>query len=343
MASCLGLYVQDNLIKYAKISKEMDRIKVENYGVKFYEDNLEKTINQIVDETFSFKTPISINLANEKYTKAEVFALLSDSDQKRSIKTEFEYFCNETGKNRLALEYRSILSNARKDDDKRKVLYSFAEKGDIAERIQLLDNYRMANLSPEAFAIETIQEDKNCIIINLEDRTEVTTVENGFVTNVDIIQDGMNEIIKAIAEKENSISKAYEICKNTTLYTATSQNLQTESNEYLDVIVPIVFRISEELKKIINKEDKNIEKIYITGMGAIINNIDLYFQENFLDYKCEILTPYFVDRTSLKINIKDYIEVNSAMAMAMQVLEKKNKGVNFCNSKQELWEQIKQT
>ena len=58
MASCLGLYIENNLIKYAKVSKNNDLLKVESFGVKFYE-NLEDAIKQIVEETYSFKIPIS--------------------------------------------------------------------------------------------------------------------------------------------------------------------------------------------------------------------------------------------------------------------------------------------
>ena len=46
MASCLGLYIENNLIKYAKVSKNNEAIKVESFGIKFYE-NLQETINQI--------------------------------------------------------------------------------------------------------------------------------------------------------------------------------------------------------------------------------------------------------------------------------------------------------
>ena len=53
MSNCLGLYIENNLIKYAKLSKEKDNIKIEAYGVKFFDD-LEKTIEQIVRETYSF-------------------------------------------------------------------------------------------------------------------------------------------------------------------------------------------------------------------------------------------------------------------------------------------------
>ena len=62
MQGCLGIYVQKNLIKYAKVSKDRNSFKVEAYGVKFYDGDIEKTIEQIVKETYSFQVPISINI-----------------------------------------------------------------------------------------------------------------------------------------------------------------------------------------------------------------------------------------------------------------------------------------
>ena len=49
MPSCLGLYIEQNLIKYAKVSKSNEVIKVESFGVKFYED-INVAIKQIVEE-----------------------------------------------------------------------------------------------------------------------------------------------------------------------------------------------------------------------------------------------------------------------------------------------------
>ena len=338
MASCLGLFVQNNLIKYAKISKENNNAKIENYGVKFYEQDLEKTIKQIVDETFSYKTPISINISEEKYTNTEIFGLLKEADQKKSIKTEFEYFCSDVGRNKLTLDYKTLVADGIEDKDKKNVLYTYLEKGSIAERIQLLDSFRAVNLSPVSLALPELQKGElgNILIINIEDRTEVTTLVNNKAVKVDIIEKGMSDVLRQIAEKENSISKAYDICKNTTLYTASGQDLQTENGEYLEIIVPAIYKIIEETKKIIEKNKVDIEKIYVTGTGVIINNIDLYFQENFLDYKCEILAPYFVDKTNLRLNIKEYIEVNSAIALAMIVLNKTNKEINFSNKSEKV-------
>ena len=75
MQNCLGIYIENNLIKYAKVSKDKNNYKVEAFGVKFY-DKLNDTIKKIVEETYSFNTPITINLANEKYLYFDIFALL---------------------------------------------------------------------------------------------------------------------------------------------------------------------------------------------------------------------------------------------------------------------------
>ena len=47
MASCLGLYVESNLIKYAKVTKDHENLKIESFGIKFY-DKLSETVNQII-------------------------------------------------------------------------------------------------------------------------------------------------------------------------------------------------------------------------------------------------------------------------------------------------------
>ena len=104
MAKCLGLYIEDNIIKYAKISKEREDIKVEAFGMEFY-DRLDKAIDKVIDETYSQKTPISINLTGENYNYFRVFSLLSKSDLQKAIKTEFETYCEENGYNSMYLKH----------------------------------------------------------------------------------------------------------------------------------------------------------------------------------------------------------------------------------------------
>lgn len=330
MSSCLGLYIQDNLIKYAKVTRDRDTLKVEAFGVKFY-DNINEAINQIVSETFSYKTPISINLSEESYNYFYFFSLLSKNDLKKSIETEFDSFCYEKGNNKNALETRYALVSDIQDKEKIKVIHISSNKADINKKMQDLEGNIVTNITPLPISIANIidvKEKENAIIINIEDKTMVTTIIDQKIYNIDKIEYGADEILRNISQKENSYSKAYEICKNTTIYTMEGKDLQQEENLYLQDIMPTLYNIVQSIRGILENSMEKIEKIYITGTASVINNIDLYFQEYFPETKCEILRPHFIPDT-VKINMKDYIEVNSAIALALQGLGYGIKNLNF--------------
>ena len=323
MPSCLGLYIENNLIKYAKVSKDHDNFRIESFGMSFF-DNIDEIVKQIINETFSYKTPISVN--------AQLFSLLSKKDLDKAVETEFDLYCNETNKNRKALEYRNLLIENIQNKDKITGLYSYVDKSNIVGKLQLLDAYRVSQIVPLPLVIPNLlnpAERKNSVIVNIEKNTSVTTLVNGQVNRVDIIENGMKKVLDNIMIKENSYAKAYEICKNTTIYTTQGRNLQVEENEYLEDIMPALYDIVKELREIIRNNEIEITNIYITGLAAVINNIDLYFEENFQDKTCEILSPFFIKKTNVKLNIKDYIEVNSAISLALQGLGVGNKEINF--------------
>lgn len=331
MSSCLGLYIENNIIKYAKVSKDRDNFKVEAYGLKFF-DNINETVKQIVNETYSYKTPISTNLSDEKYTYASLFSLLNQKDLNKAVKTEFEYFCNENKKNFNALEYRSILTPNIEDKDKLNSLYAYTEKAEITEKLQVLSGYRINYVTPLPISITNLLRStnkKNKVIVNIEEETSVTFIVEDKIQKVETINVGMKDVLDNIIMKENSYAKAYEICKNTTIYTMQGRNLQVEENEYMQDIMPVLYNVVENVKRVISESQIEIDEMYITGLASAINNIDLYFQENFLDKKCEILAPFFVDKSNIKLNIRDYIEVNSAIALALQGVGVGYKEINF--------------
>lgn len=333
MSSCLGLYIENNIIKYAKVSKDHDNLRIDSFGIKFY-DNIDEAVKQIINETYSFKTPISVNLSDEKYTYADLFSLLNKNDLEKAVSTEFDYFCNENGKNRNALEYRRLLVPNLEDKDKITSLYVYSDKSNIAGKLQILDGYKVSNILPLPIAIANLSkfnDRANSVIVNIEKNTSLTFIVNGKVHKVEIINDGMKNIFDNIIVKENSYAKAYEICKNTTIYTSQGRNLQVEENEYMEDIMPVLYGIVERTKEIIRESGIDVGNIYITGLAAAINNIDLYFQENFPDKKCEILSPFFIKKANVKLNIRDYIEVNSAIALALQGVGMGSKEVNFKN------------
>lgn len=330
MASCLGLYIEPNLIKYAKVSKERDILKIESFGIKFY-DRLGDAIKQIISDTVSFKTPISINLSEETYNYFYMFSLLNKNDLKKAISTEFESMCTDKNINKNAFETRYALANSVEDREKIKVIHVSVNKNSINTLEQTLGEYHASTISPIGVSIANVanlKEKENVVIINMEEKTTITTIVDQKIYHVETIEEGSRNVLDSINIKENSYSKAYEICKNSTIYTMEGQELQDEENEYLDDIMPTLYKIANKAQETLVNDTIKIDKIYITGTLSVINNVDLYFQEFFSTEKCEVMKPYFI-KDNIKINIKDYIEVNSAISLAMQGLGYGLKDMNF--------------
>ena len=330
MSSCLGLYIENNVIKYAKVTKDRELLKIESFGVKFYE-KIGEAIEQIVSETYSYNIPISINLSEEIYNYFYMFSLLNKNDLKQAIDTEFDSYCYDKKLNKNAFEARYALSNEIDDKDKVKVIHVSSNKSSISKTLQTFNDYKVSTITPIGTSIANIASIKpkeNIIIVNIEENTTITSIINQKIYNVEKIEEGSGDILGKIASKENSYSKAYDICKNSTIYTMEGKELQDEENEYLDYIMPTLYKIVTKVQEYVASTTVKFEKIYLTGTMSVVNNIDLYFQEFFQTEKCEVLKPYFVTE-NVKINIKDYIEVNSAIAIAMQGLGYGIKNMNF--------------
>lgn len=331
MSSCLGLYIDEHLIKYAKVSKDHEKIKVESFGIKFYE-KIGEAVDQIVEETYSQKTPISVNMSEEMYNYFTMFALLTKNDLQKAIKTEFDSYCTDKGYNPNVFETRYAIVDSKMDKDKLKIIHIAENKIELNKRVQQFSDYHLSNISPISMAIPNIvriAKDENCIIVNMEDETYVTTIINGNIFNVDILEVGSSEILDKINLKENSYAKAYEVCKNTTIYTSEGSELQMPSDEgYLPDIMPTLYSIAEHLRKIVNESTEKFSKIYITGTASLINNADLYFQEYITEVPCELLRPYFIENTG-SLSVKDYMEVNSAISIALMGLGEGISGMNF--------------
>ena len=238
MASCLGIYIDSNIIKYAKITKEKDDLKVDAFGIKIYSDLLQ-TIDQIVSETFSFKDQISVNITDEMYDYFYMSDLLSKKDLAKAIETEFESLCVEKQYNPNALESRYAIVNDQNDKTKIKVIHVAENKMKINQILQNFDGKRLQNITPIALTIPNIaqtNEKENALIVNIEDKTSITTLVGSKIYDVQNLDVGAQQILDEINAKENSYLKAYEICKNTTIYTMEGQGLQQQENDYLGYI-----------------------------------------------------------------------------------------------------------
>ena len=329
MQSCLGIYIDNLMVKYSKISKDKDNIKIESSGVKFYE-NLSNTIEQIVQETNSQRIPIAVNVVDENYDYIDVFSLLNKNDIKKSIDIEFEMLCNERGYDKNLYETRYILSVNRNNPDKMKAMNVSIMKNTLIKRTRPFEKMKLGFATPISTSIVNLlnlDEKPNALIVNIEDTTTVKTVINGIIDDVDRINEGMKEILAEINASENSLSKSYEICKNTTI--SSQDGGITEGNEYLDVVMPTLYKIVNEVKRIQDNLVEKIDAIYITGSGIAMNNVDLYFSNYFDNVTCEMLKPDFLKTGSIKVPIKEYMEVNSATALALDGIGEGIPELNF--------------
>ena len=330
MQNCLGIYIENNLIKYAKVSKDKNNFKVEAYGLKFFE-KVNDAIKKVIEETYSFNTPISINLANEKYLYFDIFALLSKNDIQKTIQTEYEAYCDENKYNTKAFENRYALVPNIENKEKIRAINVLVNKIELNRQKQYLEKSNLTKIVPIGTAIASIaklEKKENIIIVNMEEKTTITTIYDRQIYNVETIDSGCEEVLGKINRIENSMSKAYEICKGTTIYTSSVID-DTKEQPYLENIIPTLYTIADRVKKTIEDSPVKIGTVYLTGTLAVVNNIDLYFQEILQSVDCKVLKPVIIDETILQTNIKDYIEVNSAIALALQGLGEGIQSLNF--------------
>lgn len=336
MASCLGLYIENNLIKYARVTKEKDNYKIDSFGIKFY-SNIDDAIEQIVQETNSLKIPISVNLVNENYQYFSMFAQLNKNDLDKAIRMEFESYCTEKGYNANLIETRYACVDDTDTTERIRVINISESLTELNKINENLGDKKLESILPLPMVLPNIVElngKENVIIVNLEQNTTITTIHGKYIFDIQTMEDGSATILENISKKENSLAKSYEMLKNTTIYTSNLETQDLEENneqmKYLEDILPSLYSIISKVQEIASQSVERIEKIYLTGTLANINNIDLYFQEYFGENtRCEILKPSIIKNNYKDENIKEYIEVNSAISLALQGLGKGIKGINF--------------
>lgn len=334
MAENLGLYIGKDLIKYAKVSKEKDNVKLEAFGIKFYTD-ISKAIDQIVQETNSNNIPISVNLTDELYQFFSMFAQLSKKDLEKAVKLEFEAYCTEKGYNANSFEIRYAFIDDVNEIEKIKVINVSENKVDLNKTKDMFNGQKLESISPLPMILPNlikIDDSENVMIVNLEDKTTVTTLYGKSVGDIQIFDFGSNEILDKINQQEDSYAKAYDILRNTTIYTSDTQSfpeVESEGDKYLEEIMPTIYNIVGAVQQLINDGLDKISRIYITGTLSNINNIDLYFQEYLGDIKCEILKPHFIQSSYKDVNVKEYVDVNSAISLAIQGIAPSINGINF--------------
>ncbi|MBO5179648.1 MAG: hypothetical protein J6B87_04815 [Clostridia bacterium] len=332
MPSCLGICIEKNLIKYAKLTKDKSTslTSLDSFGIKFY-DSLAETVKEVIAETQSENVPLCVGLNSEDYTDVSVFSKLNSKDIKSLVSTNFISVCEEKNINSAALDMRYVLVKNTGDPDTYKAICIAANKTELTNLGQVFGQYKLAGITSVALSSSSLLKDggigEKAAVVNIEDDTKITVFNNGEIVDMITVSLGMDEVFTRLAEKYNSYSRAYDACKGVNAYAEADYSLDDEMREINDILLPTLYDLKQRVVAALYEYKDTLRNVYITGTGVIINNIDLYFQEAFSGAKCEVLVPYFINRE--RTNLKDVIEVNNALAVAAYGLDGVNKETDF--------------
>ena len=320
MASALGIFIDRNIIKYAKLNGTKDKLKVESYGMK-YGENHKELLKQIIEETNSNKNNVVINAAEIHYEETSIFSMLKKKDYDKAVEVAYEEIIDKQKLRPELLEYGYILSKNPADSEKLHVLLGIQEKGAMETRANLFgQNVMLYSQMPIGISISNIYESPlPALIVNIEEDTYITEIYDTEPIKVTRIATGTKNIIDTINNEENSISKSYEVLRNMVLPTDDMDQISFEGNEYAPVIVSEVMKIVSEIKSVMKKRPGIYKKIYISGTGATISNLETFIEKLIDDVECDILRPAGIEGQK-KVAIKEYVDVNSAIALACEAL-----------------------
>lgn len=332
MANCLGIYLGDNIVKYAKISLDGEQVNIEQCGTRIIKESKKELIQNLIEETKSHDIPLVINSQNDKYTDFEIYDQMQNNNASYIsgiIKTEFDAWCEKQRLNVQDLAYVYSICDIKNDEGKRKAVLNYTQKSTI-DNFKTVEEKNVEAMYPVQLILTNMvkKEDKNYVLVDLDRHIAITTIVNGMLADFKSYDVGMLQVLEEFSIKLGSIAKAYEACKRINTYTEgeSSNDPQLES-----ILEPILQDILRYVLAVVNKNRKVVDKVLITGLGTIFTNIDILFQE-YLDIKCEILKPEFAMKTTDVRNLSETIEALPAISLAYEYLNSGNsKNLSYIN------------
>ena len=320
MSSCLGIHFSDKIVKFAKISvsddKKSPKVTIDKYGVKFLVGNRVDLINDIIYETKSEDIPVVLGAYEDFYTKVQVFKQLSKNDAHSVINLEFEDWCTRNSKDSPKYLYTYFMPDV-SIGDYYSTMISIASKEEI-ELYKNTKNLSIMGMYTTPFAMTTLvpKDEKNYILVNLDDKLYMTTVIDGKIVEFDVDNLGMKDMLDKFVQLVGSEQKAYEACKAINVFADSDSSNQKD----LEAIVePLLQDILKKVADVVNKRKPSVNKVLITGIGTLFTNIDILFRE-YLEIKAEILKPDFMTSAENLKNVAEELEALPAISIAKEYL-----------------------
>ena len=160
MAGCLGIYLDGNMAKYAKLSIDNNKlVNVEKYGIKFISEDYSQVINRIIEETSSHDIPVVINPREDVYYNTQIYEQAQDKSYIPSImKLEFEAWCEKNAKSPDRFSYVYMVSEAKNTENKRNAILNITPKDIINNDLDIAKN--LSGISPAKPLVKRLVSDE---------------------------------------------------------------------------------------------------------------------------------------------------------------------------------------
>lgn len=328
MTNCLGIYFDDNIVKYAKLQKNNNgTVEIKEHGIKYVRSTLKETLEKIISDTNTEKeTPVIVNAPKVEYIEFQVFKQISSNDLQNIVKLEFEDWCEKKSVGSQNYSYVYSISPAIIGDYHRGIM-GICNKSEI-EKFSTIGENKVTAMYPTEMIIPTTvpDDEKNYIIINLDDSLQVTTVLNGKTVYSSIYEVGMKKIFEKFIDILGSYEKAYEACKQLNVFSDSEDDNNKIQLE--EIVEPVLQDVLRCITQDVNRHKDSISKLYITGSSVLFTNIDTLFTEYF-GVRCAILKPKFINDVSGVRNMAETLEVLNAITIAHEYLMPVTTGLEF--------------
>ena len=139
MEACLGIYLGDKIIKYAKLIRDEKsrRISLHSCGTKYVVGNKEVSIAEIISQTGSGNDSLCINLTDYSRMQTEVLKQLGKTDIQSVINLEVDDYATSRALNEKALDYRYIFMESSVSNDNYTADIAITEKSNISKYFRI--------------------------------------------------------------------------------------------------------------------------------------------------------------------------------------------------------------
>jgi len=326
MGTCLGVYLGEKTIKYAKLEQdeETKKISLSSYGTKYVWGKKQNEIGDIIAQTGSADASVCLNIAKSEMLETEVLKQLKKSDVNSVIALEVSDNSSQMGINEKTIEHRYTLVDSTVSPSNMHAMIDIVNKSEISKHAENKDLKNLSGLYSVEYILNNItSQQTNYILLDVNEKTTMILVSNNTPIAIKEIDFNMNSILDNLAIQEGSYEKACELCRAINVVSEDSLDYKLES-----IIEPAIQDLLNRVGNAIDGANFKYGKVLLSGLINLFINIDVLFEQYF-GIETEKLKPTVLNLDESTINMSEVIEVNEALALAYEGLTKNKNELNF--------------